>query len=899
MEKPGGKAKGKKILFWSPECRYDVILNVVKRIGWKLVDDEKQENRVNMYWIDIATIQERFRMIQPWQMINHFPGMPNIARKNRMGQNLNKMQKIFPKEYSFYPRTWVLPAEMGEFRQNFDAQGNSLAGKVFIIKPDAGCQGRGIFLTRTFDMVPQQESVVAQTYIKKPLLLDGFKFDLRIYVLVTCIKPLRMYLFHDGLVRMCTEEYVKPTKQNISQTCMHLTNYAVNKHNSNFVQPSAKSSEEKQDEGSKRSLHWFMTHVRENYGDTKADWLWNRIGILCVRTLLSILPTLSREYDQHFKSFNPVPFSAVPPQAAAPGPSSGNNNSSARSALPSKAPPSTRGAPTASSSSSSMAGGGAAARKNSNASETEEEDEGEDGEDDDEEDDKPDGEEDGGEDDEQEDNAKEENVPAGPSPPSSADPSAGPTPKEKSAKREPSTRGSRCFEVLGYDIMIDSNLKPWLIEVNHLPSFGTDSPLDRDIKDRLMQQVFKVLPTRSDDEQAYIAHHKSEAGKRLTGRSSQRSKMDEEDTKRESSSSRPPAERVTPKVQVRKQQDDSSSIASASVQPEASVVVEPESLSVLPSVSGAEENPTGFDDEPVTPERLQEIIEILTEIYIEHSPEKVSKIGRLLQKYVGREEEFLRFVYHKYNIPPRPTAKQIAAAAAAAEAEAAKKRAMAPKPPSGMSRDPKKGQNGGRTLSRSLSPPPSNNRRAPAVWRCAGAEEDVPFRNEVLGIHIPAEDDIWMEREQKMLTEFTRIFPKLPKREGQTEAEAENEDNEGDDVDEEGVSIPSNAGSSASQQSGDASVSTSVTKFKPASYEDIIVQAFILDKRQTMRLHGPLAARLRPGSQEELPPLDYKNGPLPGGIGSGVSTYLFTALRFLDRVHPSSHGLPPPHSPMF
>ena len=34
---------------------------------------------------------------------------------------------------------------------------------------------------------------------------------------------------------MCTEEYVRPTKQNLSMVCMHLTNYAVNKHNANFL----------------------------------------------------------------------------------------------------------------------------------------------------------------------------------------------------------------------------------------------------------------------------------------------------------------------------------------------------------------------------------------------------------------------------------------------------------------------------------------------------------------------------------------------------------------------------------------------------------------------------------------------------------------------------------------
>lgn len=52
---------------------------------------------------------------------------------------------------------------------------------------------------------------------------------------------------------------------------------------------------------------------------------------------------------------------------------------------------------------------------------------------------------------------------------------------------------SVCFQILGLDIMIDSNLKPWLIEVNHLSSFGTDSPLDKKIKQDLIQDTFQLL----------------------------------------------------------------------------------------------------------------------------------------------------------------------------------------------------------------------------------------------------------------------------------------------------------------------------------------------------------------------------------------------------------------------
>ena len=76
-----------------------------------------------------------------------------------------------------------------------------------IVKPDAGCQGRGIFLTKSVDEVSSVEGAVAQQYLPSPLLIDGYKFDLRVYVLVVSCSPLRVLLFKDGLARFCTERY--------------------------------------------------------------------------------------------------------------------------------------------------------------------------------------------------------------------------------------------------------------------------------------------------------------------------------------------------------------------------------------------------------------------------------------------------------------------------------------------------------------------------------------------------------------------------------------------------------------------------------------------------------------------------------------------------------------------
>ena len=52
---------------------------------------------------------------------------------------------------------------------------------------------------------------------------------------------------------------------------------------------------------------------------------------------------------------------------------------------------------------------------------------------------------------------------------------------------------SVCFEVLGIDIFIDDKVKPWLIEVNSLASFATDSPLDKKIKYDMIFETIALL----------------------------------------------------------------------------------------------------------------------------------------------------------------------------------------------------------------------------------------------------------------------------------------------------------------------------------------------------------------------------------------------------------------------
>ena len=58
---------------------------------------------------------------------------------------------------------------------------------------------------------------------------------------------------------------------------------------------------------------------------------------------------------------------------------------------------------------------------------------------------------------------------------------------------------TNCFEILGFDILIDSDLKPWLLEVNLSPSLATDSPLDMSIKSTLLTDTFNLIGVKRFD----------------------------------------------------------------------------------------------------------------------------------------------------------------------------------------------------------------------------------------------------------------------------------------------------------------------------------------------------------------------------------------------------------------
>eukprot|EP00736_Rhodelphis_marinus_P011243 Rmarinus@m.3012 len=182
------------------------------------------------------------------------------------------------RHFQYLPQTYLLPSEYKEFQEEF-VKDRTIP---WIVKPCTSSCGRGIFVPTSLSEIPQDEHLLVSRYIANPLLIDGYKFDIRLYVAVTSFDPLRIYLYKDGLVRFATTKFSNHPKAR-SNPFIHLTNYSINKHSTNYVQ---NEDEEVDNCGSKWSLLALWDYLAERGVDTNALQL--EIQDIILKSLISV-----------------------------------------------------------------------------------------------------------------------------------------------------------------------------------------------------------------------------------------------------------------------------------------------------------------------------------------------------------------------------------------------------------------------------------------------------------------------------------------------------------------------------------------------------------------------------------------------------------------------------------
>ena len=75
-------------------------------------------------------------------------------------------------------------------------------------------------------MLKEVDTTIVQRYIANPLLINGHNFDMRLYILLTSVDPLMIYIYKDGIARFATEPY-DTDSLNIKNNCIYLTNAKI------------------------------------------------------------------------------------------------------------------------------------------------------------------------------------------------------------------------------------------------------------------------------------------------------------------------------------------------------------------------------------------------------------------------------------------------------------------------------------------------------------------------------------------------------------------------------------------------------------------------------------------------------------------------------------------------
>lgn len=371
--------KQKSLLVNATQAFYPLVKEALVSSGFSLTDSYTKNL---LFWVNHTGSAEFINTLEPYQFYNHFPGTWTLARKVELARSIDMLQKLLPDAYTFHPKSFILPGQFSELKSYMNSVEEG-EDRTFIVKPDKGSLGKGILLVQDPKVLSDyQEVSIAQKYIS-PFLIDGLKFDLRIYVLVTSYDPLRIYVHNNGMARFCTKPYMKPDVKNLKSVYSHLTNYAVNKKNEDFHITSEEDTDsEKKIPCHKRTMNNILEEIKSQGHDIEK--LQYEIDEILRLTIASVQPFVARQYKSFCGS---------------------------------------------------------------------------------------------------------------------------------------STNKSRCFELYGFDIMLDENLKPWLLEVNDKPSMAAETEFDRNLKLDILKDLLHVIDLQSDIKKELVKQQKAKTQLRVTGAS--------------------------------------------------------------------------------------------------------------------------------------------------------------------------------------------------------------------------------------------------------------------------------------------------------------------------------------------------------------------------------------------
>ncbi len=203
-----------------------------------------------------------------------------------------KFSEKYPNDYNFHPESYLLPYDkeiiLKKF-QNYKQTENDL----WIYKPPNGLQGKGIKFMQTSEDFLKYSFI--NKYISNPHLLNGKKYHLRLYLIVTGVLPLKVYMHNRGQVMRAFTNYSSNLKQ-VGRRTSTITNAHANINLKGYNPNVGFDSEE--------GSHWSLNLLNQYITKRNGNWnkIWEEIKDICFKTFLINYDKIQKRYLEEFKN---------------------------------------------------------------------------------------------------------------------------------------------------------------------------------------------------------------------------------------------------------------------------------------------------------------------------------------------------------------------------------------------------------------------------------------------------------------------------------------------------------------------------------------------------------------------------------------------------------------------
>lgn len=286
--------------FFSKIYNYRRHINFLKESGF--IHSLFDRGYHNLYIGNTSKVKKT-NFLSKYIRINRFPYVNYLFQKDNLYKYYHIMKNYFNNEFNYMPETYYYPFDKDNITKEFQNYSLNI-NNLWLVKPIDLDGGRGIFLFKSLKMLNYSKYVITK-YVTNINLIKNKKYDLRLYVLITSLKPLRIYLYKDGLVRIASKKYSLDINS-MGDKYIHFTNTDINKYNKDYIFPRNYSDY--------NANIWNLKTYQKYLNKNKVDWnnINEKIIDIIIKTIISvqepILDKIEKDNLNERSFFNIVGF---------------------------------------------------------------------------------------------------------------------------------------------------------------------------------------------------------------------------------------------------------------------------------------------------------------------------------------------------------------------------------------------------------------------------------------------------------------------------------------------------------------------------------------------------------------------------------------------------------------